>query len=566
MRIAILMLLLVVMTACAPPSRGAGDGPNGANSPQASPKRIVAAILSDPPAIVPAVTSGAGLPGQASLFSLVQSGLTQGANDGTLTPVLAEAVPSIENGLWTVFPDGRMETTWKIRPTATWHDGTPLTAEDVVFAARVERDREVPIPYSLSYEAVDRVEAVDPHTLVVYWKAPFIDADAFSASNGTSPTAIPMPRHLLEQRYLDEKGSFVQLPYWSSEFVGTGPFSLREWGAGTHALLRANDQFALGRPKIDEVEARFLADPSTLGANILAGAVDATLGKSLSLEQAIQLQDQWRGGRVETADSSGILIYPQLINTSPAVVADVRFRKALMQATDRQQLVDTIMYGRSVVADNFFTPSAPEFAGTLDAAVRYPYDVAAASRQIEALGYAKGQDGLYRDSAGQTLSVEIRTNQVDTNIKTMLVVADQWQRMGVKVEPVPMSPESQTDGAYVASYPAFLLYRQPSDLSGLKRQHRSQTPLPENGFRGGNYSRYQDAAFSDLIDRVFRTVPRGERLELLRQVVHQVTDLLTRMGLFYDVQPTMVANRLQGVPAANNTGGDVWNAHLWDLQ
>src|SRR5207247_3909930 len=132
-----------------------------------------------------------------------------------------------------------------------------------------------------------------------------------------------------------------------------------EWAAGTHALLRANDQFALGRPKIDEVEVRFLADPSTLAANILAGAVDATLGKSLSLEQAIQIQDQWRDGRVETADSSGILIYPQLINTNPAIVADTRFRKALMQATDRQQLVDTIMYGRSVVAENFFTPTTP---------------------------------------------------------------------------------------------------------------------------------------------------------------------------------------------------------------
>ena len=60
-------------------------------------------------------------------------------------PVLAEAIPSFENGLWKVFPDGQMETTWKIREGARWHDGTPFTSGDVLFTSKLEQDKELPV-------------------------------------------------------------------------------------------------------------------------------------------------------------------------------------------------------------------------------------------------------------------------------------------------------------------------------------------------------------------------------------------------------------------------------------
>src|SRR5438552_17315031 len=105
----------------------------------------------------------------------------------------------------------------------------------------------------------------------------------------------------------------------------------------------------------------------------------------------------------------------------------------------------------------------------------------------------------------------------------------------------------------------------PSDLSGIKRMHRSQTPLTENGFRGGNYSRYQNADLSDLVDRIYVTIPKSERLDLEKQSVHLVTDQLIRMGIFYHVQATLIGKRLHGVIPGNSTGGTVGNAQQWTV-
>ena len=75
---------------------------------------------------------------------LVIGGLTTLDDRGVRQPQLAEAVPSIDNGLWQVLPDGRMQTTHRLRERVTWHDGAPLTSDDLVFTATVAMRRSVP--------------------------------------------------------------------------------------------------------------------------------------------------------------------------------------------------------------------------------------------------------------------------------------------------------------------------------------------------------------------------------------------------------------------------------------
>src|SRR4029450_11191346 len=179
-------------------------------------------------------------PGAEELEELVNSRLGMVDPAGKVQPYLAEAVPTIENGSWNVLPSGEMETTWKIRPTARWHDGTSFTADDVVFSFNVWRDQDVGIFRDSRYLTVQSVEAPDPLTLVARWQKPYIYADRVFDNS-------LMPRHLLEQAYRDSKGTRGHLPSWSTEYVGTGPFKVREWQAGSRAVLAAFDDFALGR-------------------------------------------------------------------------------------------------------------------------------------------------------------------------------------------------------------------------------------------------------------------------------------------------------------------------------
>src|SRR6185295_3378032 len=142
--------------------------------------------------------------------------------------------------------------------------------------------------------------------------------------SGTLSPGVPLPKHLLDQPFQDEKAKFTDLPFWTTDFVGTGPFKVKEYVRDSYVLLEAFDSYILGRPKIDLLEVRFIPDGNTLSANVLAGAVELTIGRGLSLEQGLTLRDAWHEGKMESAPSNGIFLWPQLLTPNPQVIADVQ--------------------------------------------------------------------------------------------------------------------------------------------------------------------------------------------------------------------------------------------------
>lgn len=564
-------VVLAVVAACAGPGApsGAGSQPRADGAPVAErpPKRIVAAIQGDPPSLHPALNPAGAARGAEALIDLVNAGLSVTDDRATLRPQLAEAVPSIENGLWKVFPDGRMETTWKIKPNVRWHDGAPFSSEDLLFTARVGQDREIAVFGNIAYGSMEKVDTPDPHTLTVRWRQPYIQADALFSRR----LAPPMPRHLLERALAEDKAAFTELPYFNTEFIGTGPFKLRELVRGSHLTVYANDQYVLGRPKVDEIEIRYILDLNAMIANILAGTVDVTLGKTVSLEQALGVREQWKEGRLDIAPANAIQIYPQFLNPNPPVVAQLPFRRALLHAIDRQQLVDVLLAGMTSVSHGWLSPVDPPELRALEASlVRYEHDPRRATQLIEELGYTRGSDGLFRDSGAQRLSVEVRTTtDNDVQIHTQLSVADQWQRIGVGVEPVVVPPQRAQDLPYRATFPAFELLRGPSDLRSLTAVHSRAARLPENNFRGvggTNYPRYLNPEFDALIERYYATIPVPERLQVASQILRQMTEQLVIMTLVWDVEPALISNRLVNVAARQKDSSNAWNAHLWDFR
>lgn len=278
----LVIVLLLASAACAPARSDAPSGAPGQEGKQSTSKRFTAAIRGDPHTVYQKLNPRSNIPGIDDLERLVNAGLTVLDPEGNLQPRLAEAVPSIENGLWRVFPDGRMETTWHIREGARWQDGTSFTADDLVFTAQVWRDPELPVLGHIAFGSVDTVEAVDARTVAVKWKKPYIDADVMFGLTQPNGFGLALPKHLLETAYVEDKEHFIEHPYWSTDFVGTGPFKLKDWQRGSHLLLEANDRYVLGRPRIDEIRVKFIPDPNTMAANVMAGEVDLTMGGRIS--------------------------------------------------------------------------------------------------------------------------------------------------------------------------------------------------------------------------------------------------------------------------------------------
>ncbi len=561
----VVLLLVTAAQACAPatssPQRAVGQQQASVPAPMA-PKRIVVAMMGEAHTVYNKLNLGNGVPGIDTLEELVASGLVNIDSQGNLRPQFAEAVPTLENGLWKVEPDGGMELTYRIRPGARWHDGTAFTAEDLVFTSQVMQDRELAVLRDANYTFLDSVDAVDPSTLVVRWRQPFINADMLFSRRLT----LPLPKHILAQPFADDKASFLTLPYWSQDFVGTGPFKIRTYQRGDHLILEANEHYVPARPKIDQIEVRFILDANTLVANVLAGEVDLTLGRTLSLDQAIELRDQWRDGKMDLAPSFLYRIWPQLVNPSPAAIGDVQFRQAALHALDRQQMVDTFQFGLAAVAETFLPPNRPEYADIERGIPRYAYDPRRSMQLIEAMGYTRGAD-VYSDAAGNRLSVEIRSSGGDTAQENPLILstADYWQRIGVGVDALFIPAQRNQDREYRATRPGFVLRAGASDLPGLQSYTSAQVPRAETNYSGQNDTRYANPEYDAMWDRYLTTIPMGERMQAARQLVNHIAEQVIILPIFYRMEPTVVSNRLTGAAARHLNSSQAWNAELWDV-
>ncbi|HZT07660.1 MAG TPA: hypothetical protein VFC51_11560 [Chloroflexota bacterium] len=257
----------------------------------------------------------------------------------------------------------------------------------------------------------------------------------------------------------------------------------------------------LGWPKIDEIDVQFFNDADTLTAALLAGSVDLPLGSSLALEQALGVKDQWPDGGLAINYSSWIVVFPQFIN---------------------------------------------------------------AAQLLNEIGYQKLPDGGWRGADGQRLSLEVHSTAWPAiHTRAFFPLVDYWKRLGLDIDPVVLPVQRLADLEYRTQMPSFEMIRFPNGADNVWRLHSSETPLPANRFTGSNRSRYMSAEFDTMVDRYMTTIPWDDRMQALGDIVHQISDQLIMMGLFYDVKSFMVAKRLTGFTPADNA---TWNAHTCDIR
>ena len=550
-----LLLAATVLLACAPTSPALGPNQPSPPSQPSTPKRITIGAF----VIATNILDNRARP----VPELVIGGLTTLDDRGVRQPQLAEAVPSIDNGLWTVFPDGRMQTTHRLRERVVWHDGAPMTSDDLLFTATVAGDAGLTLVVrDATYDLIDRIEAPDPRTVVVTWREPYFQADALFSFVGGSFTN-PLPKHLLEQAYLDDKTTFDQQPFWTTAYVSAGAFRLRDWEQGSRAILEAFPDYVLGRPKLDEIEVRFFGDENVLLANILAGEIDLTPQASVSMDLGVSVRDQWAGGHIEPYVIGAFSIYPQFHHPDPVALRDPQFRAALLQSIDRQQMVDEFTHGTSTIAHSVIPTDDPAYPFVKDSIVSYAYDPARATQTIASLGFTRGADGFFRDASGEPLSLKVQS--AITSGKLTLTVADYLNRVGIKSEGVILQSAVATQPEVRYTYTGLDLVNAPIGSTGIVNYLVSAAaPLPERNYRAPNSSvnrgAYVDPEYDLLMRRYVTAIPLPDRMQSLAQLVHAQTSQLLVWGLYNTVYAIVKSNRLQNVPP-----GVAWNAQTSDV-
>lgn len=472
-------------------------------------------------------------------------------------PFLAEALPRLNSESWRVSPDGRMETTYRLRPNLTWHDGAPLSADDFVFAHRVYAAPEFGRSNSPPQNWIEEVIAPDSRTVVVRWRQTFPEADALLPADFP-----PLPRHILEgplQR--GDPDAFVAHAYWQREYIGLGAFRLENWEPGSFLEATAFDAYVLGRPKIERIRIIFVPDPNTILANLMAGAAHLTTDESIRLPQGAILRSEWEARqagsvllRLTGARRTEVQLHRERVN--PPVLLDLRVRRAAAHAIDKEALNQGLIEGLGKPADTLVQPHVEYFPDVERAIVKYPYDLRRTEQLLNEVGYSKGGDGFYASPTAGRFAMELRVLAGSQNEAEIAIMADGLKHVGFDMSSYVVPAAQIQDGQIRASFPAL------STTTGgtLDSLHSAAIPTPQNRWQGNNRSSWVNPEYDRLFDAFTTALARAERYQHLVQMARIYSEDVPSIPLYYNVSVVAHAAALKGVIA-----GTSWNVHLWEF-
>lgn len=349
---------------------------------------LIAAIAGEPDQLDPQKTS--------SYFSFevlenVFDTLVEPDADLTMRPALAES--------WQTSPD-QLVWTFRLRPGVTFHDGSPFTADDVVYSYRRIIDEE--LTNVDKFSAVSDVSAVDDHTVRIILSRP--TPNLLTNLGGFKGMAIVQRRNV-------EDGQIATHP------IGTGPFSFVSQKRGDSISLRANAQYWGGAPKIPGVTYRFISEPSTALSALQAGEVDWT--DAVPPQRVSQLRND---DSVHLAETPSNDYWYLALNEARAPWNDVRVRQAVAYAIDRPSIVQATSYG-TAQANQLAIPQGNPWYVPYD---RYSRDLERARSLLQEAGAAPESMDLLVTSdypqtvtAAQVIADNLAPLGITVNIRTV---------------------------------------------------------------------------------------------------------------------------------------------------
>jgi peptide/nickel transport system substrate-binding protein len=477
---------------------------------------------------------------------------------GEMEPRLLTEIPTVENG--GVSEDG-ITYTLRFTPGVTWHDGTPVTANDFRFTWEWIMDPANQAQATAGWAEIESVDVPDDLTAVVTLKGmylPFV-----SEALGWNPL---LPQHVQSEMTTEE---FGRAP------VGNGPFRFVEWVPGDHLTYeRYEEYFRPEKALLDRLIFKVLPDRNTVIAQAKTGdiqiGVDYTEAQIPEMENVpgvqliispSQIYERYHFTMVTREDPS--VPHP--------IFGDKTVRQAIVHAIDRQTIIDQILFGRTEIAKNELDNTPFENTEIEPLA----FDPDEARRLLDEAGWVPGADGI-REKDGQRFSFTHGTTSGNQTRETIqALVQANLKDVGVEMT-IANQPASRFFGGFndgggwldrTLDMVGFTNGLSSSDPNLRPFWHTESIPTVEkpNGF---NHSGLSNPDLDQLLDDQLTELDAAKRTELLKQAQQIIHDEVPMVPMYDRVTINSVSERVKGVEMSpfGAITGLVWNVENWSIE
>ena len=465
---------------------------------------IVVGMQLEPPNLDP--TAGAAAAIDEVVYANVFEGLTRFAPDGTILPALAES--------WEVAPDG-LSWVFHLHDGVAFHDGTPFTAEDVVFTLDRARAPDSTNAQKQLFAGINEVTAIDDATVEIGLDAPngsllfnLAWGDAVIVSPASAETNATNP-------------------------VGTGPFKFSQWVQGDRVELVKNPDYWGEPAQLDKVTFKFISDPTAAFSAMMAGDIDA-FPNYPAPENLAQFEADPRF-QVIVGSTEGETVLA--MNNAREPFDDIRVREAVAHAIDRQAIIDGAMFGYGTPIGSHFAPHHPAY---VDLTALSAYDPEKSKALLAEAGLEDGfQTTLalpppaYARRGGEIVASQLRAVGIEAQIVN--VEWAQWLEQVFKGKDFGLTIVSHTEPMDIGIYA-----------------------------RPDYYFGYDDPAMRALVKGLDATADEAERAEILKAMQERVAESFVNVFLFQLPKTGVADARVRGLWANAPTQANDMTAVHWE--
>ncbi|WP_353146570.1 peptide ABC transporter substrate-binding protein [Pollutimonas bauzanensis] len=464
--------------------------------------------------------------------------------DGSIVPNLATEVPNQKNG--GLSADG-LEWRVKLRDDVKWHDGKPLTAEDVKFTLELIVDPNFRSWRTTGHNLVHDIKVVSPTELTWRMKEPFAPYLSF-----LTETFI-VPKHVLESEADKNAAAFNQAP------IGTGAF---KWGsrvAGDHINLVANRDYHGEGPYIEQLVFKYIPDLTVLYTQFKSGDIDL-VGRQYITPDNYAEAKTLKNRVVQLQPAPAVeQIY---LNLERPVFKDLAVRQAIYAAIDKQAIIDALYYGLPEPVESYMPRGSIYYNKDLP---KHEFNLEKAEKLLDGAGWVKGRDGI-RAKDGVRLAF---TNSTTTgnHLREQLQQFIQQTLKGIGVEmTISNLPAAVIWGDFwtLSQFDSVVVginYLVGADPDVFNRFHTGAIRV--KGGRGSNTAQYSNPRVDKLLEEGARTFDQARRIEIYKEIQATVRADLPFLPLFSENSVQGWKSDVKGVVSNSNTRTESWNAAGW---
>lgn len=315
---------------------------------------------------------------------------------------------------WDISSDQKT-ITFRIKKGLTWSDGSPLTSKDVMFTWKLVTNPNTRTPYGSDYQLVKKATTPDAHTFTVTYE------ERYAPALDTWASLHILPEHLL-------KNEDINNTYFSRNPIGSSYYMLDDWKSGQQVALKANPLSINGKANINNLISRVIPDTSSQFLELTADNID------LMSINPIQYQRVFPN---RTDLTKKISLYKEMgngytylgFNNKKAPFNDVRVRKALNYAIDKDEIIKGVLLG---LGEPLSSPYKPGTRWNNAELKPYPYNKNKAISLLQEVGYHKNDNG-FLEKNGRVLKFEILTNQNKQREMTAVIIQRRLKEIGIDV-------------------------------------------------------------------------------------------------------------------------------------